>query len=106
MIGTRLAHFEILEKLGEGGMGVVYKARDHQLHRIVALKVLPPHAVAVPEQRRRLIQEARVISSLNHPGITTVYEIDQIDGTDYIAMEYVEGKTLATAINESPGGRL
>ena len=75
-------------------MGVVYKARDSRLKRFVALKVLPPEKVADPERKRRFVQEARAASALNHPNIVTVYDIDQADGVDFIAMEYVEGKTL------------
>jgi serine/threonine protein kinase len=94
MIGRTISHYEVLEKLGEGGMGVVYKARDSRLKRFVALKVLPPEKVADPERKQRFVQEARSASALNHPNIVTVYDIDQSAGVDFIAMEYVEGKTL------------
>jgi len=98
MIGRTILHSEITEKLGEGGMGVVYKARDSHLKRFVALKVLPPEKVADPERKQRFVQEARAASALNHPNIVTVHDIDQWDGIDFIAMEYVEGKTLGELI--------
>ena len=94
MIGTSLGHYQITDKLGEGGMGVVYKARDTHLDRFVALKVLPPEKVADPERKRRFTQEAKAASALNHPSIITIYDIDQAEGVDYIAMEYVAGKNL------------
>jgi len=94
MIGKTLGHYQITEKLGEGGMGVVYKARDTHLDRFVAIKVLPAEKVADPERKRRFIQEAKAASALNHPSIITIYDIDQADGVDFIAMEYVAGKTL------------
>jgi len=94
MIGKTLGHYQITEKLGEGGMGVVYKARDTHLDRFAALKVLPPEKVSDPDRKRRFIQEAKAASALNHPSIITIYDIDQADGVDYIAMEYVAGKTL------------
>jgi len=89
MIGRTIAHYEILESLGEGGMGVVYKARDTHLDRFVAIKVLPPHKVADPERKRRFVQEAKAASALNHPNIITIYDIDQSGGMDFISMEYV-----------------
>jgi serine/threonine protein kinase/tetratricopeptide (TPR) repeat protein len=98
MIGRTISHYEITEKLGEGGMGVVYKARDSRPKRFVALKVLPAEKVTDPERKQRFVQEARAASALNHPNIVTVYDIDQSDGIDFIAMEYVEGKTLDALI--------
>jgi len=94
MIGRTIAHYQILEKLGEGGMGVVYKARDTHLDRFVAIKVLPPERVTDPERKRRFVQEAKAASALNHPNIITIYDIDKADGVDFIAMEFVAGKTL------------
>ena len=94
MLGRTVAQYEVLEKLGEGGMGVVYKARDTRLNRFVALKVLPPDKVADPERKRRFLQEAQAASALNHPNIVTIYEILSDGGMDFIAMEYVAGKPL------------
>ncbi len=94
MIGKTLGHYQITEKLGEGGMGVVYRARDTHLDRFAAVKVLPPEKVSDPERKRRFIQEARAASALNHPSIITIYDIDQAEGIDFIAMEYVAGKTM------------
>jgi eukaryotic-like serine/threonine-protein kinase len=88
MVGQTIAHYEITEKLGEGGMGVVYKARDTHLDRFVAIKILPPEKVADPERKRRFVQEAKAPSALNHPNIVTIHDIDHADGIDYIAMEY------------------
>lgn len=99
MIGKRLAHYEILEKLGEGGMGVVYKARDTHLERYAAIKVLPPEKVTDVSRKARFIQEARAASSLNHPNIITIYDISSDEGHDYIAMEYVAGRTLDEIIS-------
>ena len=98
MIGQRLGHYRIDSKLGEGGMGVVYRAFDTHLDRAVAIKVLRPDAIASPDRKRRFVQEAKSASALNHPGIVHIYDIDTAnlpDGpTDFIAMEFVPGKTL------------
>jgi eukaryotic-like serine/threonine-protein kinase len=94
MIGKTISHYRILEKLGEGGMGVVYKARDTRLDRFVAIKVLPAEKVADPERKKRFVQEAKTASALNHPNIIHIYDIDQQENIDFIAMEYVPGKAL------------
>ena len=94
MIGQTLSHYQILEKLGEGGMGVVYKARDNHLDRLVAIKVLPADRVAHADSKRRFVQEAKAASALNHPNIVTIYDIDQASGVHFIAMEFVCGQAL------------
>src|SRR5437773_9680311 len=94
MIGQSLGHYRIEAKLGEGGMGVVYKARDTHLDRFIAIKVLPSEKVADAERKRRFVQEAKAASALNHPNIVHIYDIAEIDGIQFIAMEFVPGKTL------------
>ncbi len=105
MIGQTLGHYRIDSKLGEGGMGVVYRAFDTHLDRAVAIKVLRPDATASPDRKRRFVQEAKSASALNHPGIVHIYDIDSAnlpDGpTDFIAMEFVPGKTLDQYIGKS-----
>jgi DNA helicase II / ATP-dependent DNA helicase PcrA len=93
-----IAHYRIVEPIGAGGMGAVYKAYDNNLQRIVALKLLPPESVSQEDRRRRFFQEARAASALNHPHILTIYEVGEDDGTPYIAMEYIEGETLRQKI--------
>ena len=102
MIGKSIAHYKILEKLGEGGMGVVYKARDTKLDRFVALKFLPPHLNRAEEEKKRFIHEAKAASALNHPNIATIYEIDEADGQMFIAMEYIEGQSLQDVGTRGP----
>ena len=105
MIGQTLGHYRIDSKIGEGGMGVVYRAFDTHLDRAVAIKVLRPDATASPDRKRRFAQEAKSASALNHPGIVHIYDIDSAnlpDGpTDFIAMEFVPGKTLDHYIGKS-----
>jgi eukaryotic-like serine/threonine-protein kinase len=102
MTGTTVGHYEILERIGEGGMGVVYKGRDLLLNRTLALKFLPPDNAAVDDSRRRMVHEARAASALNHPNIVTVYEVAHADGRPYIAMEFVEGRSLDEVIGGRP----
>jgi Tol biopolymer transport system component len=96
--GRTLLHYTIVEKLGEGGMGVVWKARDNHLDRFIALKVLPADKVADGERMRRFVQEAKAASALNHPNIIHIYDVAETDGVPFIAMEYVAGKTLSEII--------
>ena len=98
MIGRTVGHYEVIDKIGEGGMGAVYRARDIHLDRFVALKMLPDRSVANAERRRRFALEAKSASALNHPNIITIYDIDTADGVDFIAMEFVAGQTLAQLI--------
>jgi Tol biopolymer transport system component/predicted Ser/Thr protein kinase len=94
LVGRTIAHYQVLEKVGEGGMGVVYKARDINLRRFVALKALATGNFADADRKRRFAQEARAASALNHPNIITIHDITREGGTDFIVMEYVAGKTL------------
>ncbi len=94
MIGTIISHYKILKKLGEGGMGVVYKAEDTKLDRVVALKFLPSHLSGEDMDKARFLREARAAAALNHPNVCTIHEIDDEGDSLYIVMEYVAGKTL------------
>jgi serine/threonine protein kinase len=95
MIGKTLGHYSIVAKMGAGGMGEVYKARDHKLERDVALKILPTGSLIDESARKRFRKEALALSKLNHPNIATIYDFDTVDGVDFIAMELVTGETLA-----------
>ena len=94
MTGRTLLHYQVLDKLGEGGMGVVWKARDSRLGRMVALKFLAANKTSDSERIERFIREAKTASSLNHPNIVTIYEIDTAEESTVLAMEYVAGETL------------
>jgi serine/threonine protein kinase len=102
MIGETISHYRIVSKLGEGGMGVVYKAEDTRLDRTVALKFLGSHLVTDQDGRRRFIREAKAAAALDHPNICTIYEIDEVEGRIFIAMAYLEGSSLTELIAAGP----
>ena len=99
LVGMTLGPYNLLSVLGIGGMGEVYLARDERMKRRLALKILPPHFVADAGRVERFAREARAVSALNHPNIVTVYDIGQLDGTHFIAMEHVDGQTLREKIH-------
>ncbi len=102
MIDRTISHYKILTKVGEGGMGVVYKATDTKLERPVALKFLAPHAIEDPEHKARFVREAKAAARLDHQNICPIYEIDEVDGQMFLAMAYLEGQTLKDKIAERP----
>jgi eukaryotic-like serine/threonine-protein kinase len=100
--GAKLGPYEILSRVGAGGMGEVYRARDTRLARTVAIKVLPEHLSSSAEAKLRFDREARTISSLNHPHICHLYDIGAQDGTDFLVMEFLEGETLGDRLRQGP----
>jgi serine/threonine protein kinase/Flp pilus assembly protein TadD len=104
MIGTTISHYKILEKLGEGGMGVVYKAQDTKLDRPVAIKLLPSHLSGSEDNKTRFMQEAKAVAALNHPHILGIYEIDEQGDSMFLVLEYVEGETLKKHIAKLHSG--
>ena len=102
MIGRTLSHYKVFEKIGEGGMGEVYLAKDTKLDREVAVKVLPATFAENKERLARFEREAKLLASLNHPNIAAIHELEESDGVHFLALEYVPGETLAERIKRGP----
>src|SRR5687768_5682083 len=102
MVGTTLGNYKILEKLGAGGQGTVYKAVDSKLGRTVVIKVLPEELVAKVANVKRFEREARLASSLDHPHICTIFDLNEIDGVHFIAMQYIPGRNVRQLVNGKP----
>jgi serine/threonine protein kinase len=102
MVGTTLGNYKILEKLGAGGQGTVYKAIDSKLGRAVVIKVLPQELTAKVANLKRFEREARLASALDHPNICTIFDLNEISGVHFIAMQYVEGRNVRQLVNGKP----
>src|SRR5437588_6037600 len=102
MIGAKLGNYRILEKIGAGGQGTVYKATDSKLGRTLVIKVLPPELTAKETNLKRFEREARLASSLDHPNICTIFDMDEVEGVHFIAMQYVEGKNVRQLVGGRP----
>src|SRR5713101_7586264 len=102
MIGAKLGNYRILEKIGAGGQGTVYKATDTKLGRSVVIKVLPPELTVKEANLKRFEREARLASSLDHPNICTIFDMDEANGLHFIAMQYVEGRNVRQLVNGRP----
>jgi serine/threonine protein kinase len=106
MIGQTISHYKIIAKLGEGGMGVVYKAEDTKLERLVAIKFLPHHIAANDEECQRFKVEAKAAAALNHPNIATIHAIEEVDDMMFIVMEFIEGKELRKLLTDRNGDEM
>src|SRR5205085_8928088 len=102
MVGKTILHYRVLREIGKGGMGVVYKAEDTKLHRVVAIKALSADLIGDDKPRARFMREARAASAIDHPNICTVYEVNEADGSLFFVMQYVEGRTLKKAVSARP----
>ena len=101
MIGNSFSHFRVTSKLGEGGMGEVYRAVDTKLDREVAIKVLPEAVAGVPERLARFEREAKALAALNHPNVAGIFQVEHVDGIHFLVMELAQGQTLAERISQS-----
>ena len=102
LIGTQIAHYLIEEKIGEGGMGIVYKAEDTKLKRKVALKFLKPEALGNEQEKARFIREAQTAAALDHPNICTIFEVNEFEGQTYIAMAFIDGQNIDEKVEAGP----
>ena len=102
--GKKISHYQIIDQIGQGGMGVVYKAKDLNLERTVAIKFLPAHLASSEENKKRFLMEAKSAASLNHPNIMSIYEIGEFENSVFMVMEFVEGETLKSYISNIKTG--